>query len=77
MNEWATNGGNPFANAKWDEAWKIATVDGEKWNALSEDRRREIGRHLAVYCGRVGGSDEYKVEIVDKNGLKLGSYERN
>ena len=54
-----------------------ATVDADKWNALSDDRRRELGRHLAVYCGRVGGSDEYKVEIVDKNGDELGSYERD
>ena len=27
MNQWAAEGGNPFANAKWDEAWKITRVD--------------------------------------------------
>src|SRR6476659_7894421 len=27
MNRWASEGGNPFANAKWDEAWKIASVN--------------------------------------------------
>src|SRR5213596_2680887 len=27
MNRWATEGGNPFANAKWDEAWKTTGVD--------------------------------------------------
>jgi hypothetical protein len=58
-------------------ALHTATVDADKWSALSDDRRREIGRHLAAYCGRVGGSEEYKVEIVDKNGIKLGSYQRN
>src|SRR6185437_14564008 len=26
MNEWAAEGGDPFANAKWDEAWKTSTV---------------------------------------------------
>jgi hypothetical protein len=23
MNRWAAAGGNPFADAKWDEAWKV------------------------------------------------------
>src|SRR5215218_1609803 len=27
MNRWATEGGNPYADAKWDEAWKISAVD--------------------------------------------------
>ena len=27
MNRWAREGGNPFADAKWDEAWKISIVD--------------------------------------------------
>src|SRR5688572_15619843 len=26
MNRWARDGGNPFADAKWDEAWKISSV---------------------------------------------------
>ena len=29
MNRWASEGGNPFADAKWDEAWKIAKVDDD------------------------------------------------
>src|SRR6185503_8173540 len=24
MNQWASAGGNPFASATWDEAWKIS-----------------------------------------------------
>jgi hypothetical protein len=55
----------------------VATVAGDEWSALSEDRRREIGRHLAIYCGRLSDSEEYTVEIVDQNGLKLGSYQRD
>jgi len=27
MNRWASDGGNPFADAKWDEAWKVSAVD--------------------------------------------------
>src|SRR5262245_52294109 len=26
MNRWASEGGDPFANAKWDEAWKTSAV---------------------------------------------------
>src|SRR5688572_19237933 len=31
MNRWATEGGNPFADAKWDEAWTTAAVDSAQW----------------------------------------------
>src|SRR5687768_8803626 len=27
MNRWAREGGNPFADAKWDAAWKIGAVN--------------------------------------------------
>lgn len=27
MNRWIAEGGNPFADAKWDEAWMISEVD--------------------------------------------------
>ena len=44
MNTWAREGGNPFANAKWDEAWKIAAVDPATWdeirNGLGDETRR-------------------------------------
>jgi hypothetical protein len=47
MNEWAARGGNPFANAKWDEAWKITAVDDATWdeirNGLAEEGRRWRG----------------------------------
>jgi hypothetical protein len=29
MNRWAREGGNPFADAKWDEAWKVSAVGSE------------------------------------------------
>jgi hypothetical protein len=31
MNQWAAEGGNPFADAKWDEAWKTSAVDETAW----------------------------------------------
>src|SRR3569832_1079702 len=27
MNRWAREGGNPFADATWDKAWEMSTVD--------------------------------------------------
>ena len=44
MNEWVTNGGNPFANAKWDAAWKIARVDDGQWQEIRNGLRAETGR---------------------------------
>ena len=35
MNRWAAEGGDPFADAKWDEAWHISTVDATTWNQRS------------------------------------------
>src|SRR5215510_5952047 len=31
MNRWAAEGGNPFADATWDEAWKTTGVDANEW----------------------------------------------
>lgn len=48
MNQWAAEGGNPFANAKWDEAWKIARVDANQWNDIRDGLRLESQRWLQV-----------------------------
>ena len=44
MNRWAAEGGNPFADAKWDEAWKTSGVDAAAWqeikNGLADETRR-------------------------------------
>ena len=42
MNEWAQHGGNPFANAKWDEAWKMSAVDEAQWQEIRDALRGEI-----------------------------------
>jgi hypothetical protein len=41
MNEWATAGGNPFANAKWDDAWKISGVNEPEWQEIRTGLRAE------------------------------------
>ncbi len=44
MNRWASEGGNPFADAKWDEAWKVAEVDGKAWEEICSGLRDETTR---------------------------------
>jgi hypothetical protein len=48
MNQWGTEGGNPFANAKWDEAWKISSVDDAAWKEIRDGLRDEAERWLKV-----------------------------
>jgi hypothetical protein len=44
MNRWAEHGGNPFADARWDDAWKIATVDDAAWQEIRGGLRGETER---------------------------------
>lgn len=44
MNRWATEGGNPFANARWQDAWRIAAVDEARWKSIRDGLRDEV-RH--------------------------------
>ena len=46
MNTWAREGGNPFADAKWDAAWKITTIEGETWNEIRAGLGEECRRWL-------------------------------
>jgi hypothetical protein len=48
MNRWAAEGGNPFADAKWEEAWQISTVDATTWNEIRNGLRMEVHRWLSV-----------------------------
>src|SRR5262249_10516570 len=34
MNRWATEGGDPFADAMWEEAWKTRDVDAARWSEI-------------------------------------------
>jgi len=46
MNRWAAEGGNPFADAKWDEAWKTSAVDQTAWNEIRSALHGETHRWL-------------------------------
>src|SRR4030095_5435721 len=46
MNQWAREGGNPFANAKWDEAWKVSAVDACAWDEIRSGLGNETQRWL-------------------------------
>jgi hypothetical protein len=48
MNRWAREGGNPFADATWDEAWKISSVNDGQWNEIRNGLREETGRWLQM-----------------------------
>jgi len=46
MNRWAAEGGDPFADATWDEAWKTSDVDAPTWEAIRNGLRDEAHRWL-------------------------------
>ncbi|HUR35589.1 MAG TPA: hypothetical protein VM032_17420, partial [Vicinamibacterales bacterium] len=46
MNQWAVEGGNPFANARWDDAWKLSSVDSATWDEIRGGLRDEAHRWL-------------------------------
>lgn len=46
MNRWASEGGNPFANANWEKAWTISRVDSAQWDEIREKLRSEARRWL-------------------------------
>ena len=46
MNQWARAGGNPFADAKWDEAWNTSVVDAGAWDEIRSGLREEARRWL-------------------------------
>jgi hypothetical protein len=53
MNRWATEGGNPFADAKWDEAWRTVKVDASTWDEIRSGLRHEAHAWLrALASGR-------------------------
>ena len=46
MNRWAAEGGDPFADATWDEAWKTSAVDAAAWDEIRDGLRKETRRWL-------------------------------
>jgi hypothetical protein len=66
MNSWGTEGGNPFADAKWDEAWKTKEVDAAQWKEIRGGLSDETHRWLEA----LGSPRE--VTAVELNGM-IGS----
>lgn len=52
MNRWAREGGNPFANAAWDAAWKISSVDTAGWEEIRNGLRDETSGWREVLSSR-------------------------
>jgi hypothetical protein len=48
MNRWAAEGGDPFADATWDEAWKTFDVDVPAWKEIRDGLRDEAHRWLTM-----------------------------
>ena len=48
MNQWAGEGGNPFANARWDEAWATTAVNETAWSEIRNGLRQEAHDWLAT-----------------------------
>jgi hypothetical protein len=44
MNRWASEGGNPFADATWDKAWTTRQVDAPLWTEIRNGLREEAHR---------------------------------
>jgi hypothetical protein len=65
MNRWATEGGNPFADAAWDAAWTMSGVDEGQWAEIRRGLNEEAHRWSGVLrtprqivdvelCGMIG-----------------------
>jgi hypothetical protein len=66
MNRWARDGGNPFADAKWDEAWKTSKVSDGEWREIRDALRADAHEWL----GALGAPRD--VSAVELNGM-IGS----
>jgi hypothetical protein len=48
MNQWAREGGNPFANARWEEAWATSAVNETAWNEIRSGLSHEAHEWLTM-----------------------------
>lgn len=46
MNRWAREGGDPFADARWEDAWRMSEVDMGQWEEIRNGLREEARRWL-------------------------------
>ena len=66
MNRWASEGGDPFSDATWEEAWKTTTVDEGQWAEIRGRLRAVAQQWLAALAV------PRKVEHAELNGM-IGS----
>jgi hypothetical protein len=60
MNRWASEGGNPFADAKWDQAWKVSAVDDAEWQEIRTGLGEETHRwQKALHAPREASEVEF------------------
>jgi hypothetical protein len=52
LDQWAREGGDPFTNARWDEAWRTSAVDDDQWSEILAGLREEARRWLEVLGSR-------------------------
>jgi hypothetical protein len=57
MNRWAREGGNPFADALWDAAWKTSAVDAARWDDIRGGLRQEAEAWLKALTTRRATSE--------------------
>ena len=48
MNRWAVEGGDPFADAAWEAAWKTSAVTAAEWEVIGNGLRDQAHRWLAA-----------------------------
>ena len=60
MNRWAAERGDPFADARWDEAWKTSEVDAGGWEDIRNGLRDEADRWLHT-LGLFRAADDVEV----------------
>ena len=63
MNRWATEGGDPFSNATWGDAWKTSRVNDDEWAQIRDGLRDETRRWLQV----IGAPRQ--VSVLELNGI--------
>ena len=76
MNRWAVEGGNAFADAAWDEAWRTSVVDLAAWQEIRDGLRDEAHKWLQVLkSGRDVSDLEFTgmIASIDHMGYHLGA----
>ena len=63
MNRWTREGGNPFADAKWDEAWKTSRTDDREWEGI----RRDLAAEAHAWSVALG--EDREVSATEMSGM--------